>query len=146
MKKSKHLLTDKARQKTDIRLKDIEQMISRVYESDPALLHVYKEYKDYMNIVDKKTSDLFLKYQNEKDKEKKEELKSEYTSKVRELTVESKQYQKIISKFVEAMADANQKMLDIVNAELIDIYVDNYNAVADECERVGIKVNGKDKS
>ena len=61
---------------------------------------------------------------------------------VRYLTTGSKQYRKLVKRFTEVMADVNQKALDIVNDTMTDIYCMNYNEVATECKKVGIKVNG----
>lgn len=133
---------DKAREKTDKQLKTMERNIGRVYRTYPALIAVEKEYKAYMSMVEKKTNKAYNEYIKEKDINLKEELKKVYTGQLKALTIESKDYKKLVKKISRTLAAANQYALDIVNAEMISIYTENYNQVAEECERVGINVNG----
>lgn len=133
---------DKAREKTDKQLKTMERNIGRVYRTYPALIEVEKEYKAYMSMVEKKTNKAYNEYIKEKDINLKEELKKVYTEQLKALTIESKDYKKLVKKISRTLAAANQYALDIVNAEMISIYTENYNQVAEECERVGINVNG----
>lgn len=138
----KRLRTDKAREKTDKQLKTMERNIGRVYRTYPALIAVEKEYKAYMSMVEKKTNKAYNEYIKEKDINLKEELKKVYTEQLKALTIESKDYKKLVKKISRTLSKANQYALDIVNAEMISIYTENYNQVAEECERVGINVNG----
>ena len=50
---------------------------------------------------------------------------------------------RIIKEFTRVLAQVNQKALDVVNGTLPEVYAVSYNNVADECRRVGIKVNGR---
>lgn len=136
-------ILDRARQKTDKRLNKIEKEIGRMYRTHPALLEVQKEFANYMKMVEKKTAKSYKAYVDETDSEKKAELKKEYASEVEELTLKSKVYNKLVTKIVRALAIVNQEALDIVNDAMIGIYVDNYNQVAVDCKKVGIKVNGE---
>lgn len=133
---------DKAREKTDKQLKTMERNIGRVYRTYPALIAVEKEYKAYMSMVEKKTNKAYNEYIKEKDINLKEKLKKVYTEQLKALTIESKDYKKLVKKISRTLAATNQYALDIVNAEMISIYTENYNQVAEECERVGINVNG----
>ena len=132
---------DKARRKTDKRLKKMEREMSGVYKKDPALLAVEKEYAAYMNIVQEKTKAEYDAYIHAEDGEKKEK-KKEYQDAVKALTLNSTEYKRIVKKVCAVMAKVNQKALDIANDQMIGIYTDNYNQVATECRKVGIKVNG----
>jgi hypothetical protein len=40
------------------------------------------------------------------------------------------------------MAKVNQEALDVVNESMAGVYCINYNQIATECKRAGIKVNG----
>ena len=120
----------------------MERNIGRVYRTYPALIAVEKEYKAYMDKVKKSVSEEYEAYKNETDVTLKKELKQAYSDKLSSLTIQSKEYKKLVKKVAEVLAKANQYALDIVNAEMISIYTENYNQVADECKRVGIKVNG----
>lgn len=135
-------MADKARQKTDKRLKEMEKKIGRMYRMHPALIEVRKEYAKYMKMVQKRTESSYKAYINETDKDIKEDLKHVYMDELRGLTIQSKRYNKLVKKIVKTMAKVNQDALDIVNAEMVPIYTDNYNQVAEECRKVGIEVNG----
>ena len=134
---------DKARIQTDRKLNQIDGQIGRVYKDSPALLSVEKEYAKYMAMVKKRTESAYKAYIEEEDKDIKAENKKAYMGELRRYTLESAEYKKLVDKITDALAEANGEALGIINDAMVDVYVDNYNAVADECERVGIKVNGK---
>ena len=128
---------DKARIKTDQRLSKIDAEINKVYSTQPALLSVEKKYAEYMNAVKDQTAEEYEAYQ--KDPEKKQE----YINKVRSLTLQSTEYKRLVNQIVDVLAQVNQQALDVVNDSMADIYAINYDQVAEECKRVGIKINGK---
>lgn len=134
---------DRARQKTDKQLKDLEKRVKAIYASDPQLKVVQKEYDDYMESVEKKTNKLYSEYQKAQAREDKERLKKQYANEVKKLTLDSVEYRRIVKKFSKVMAVVNQKALDLANAEMQSIYVTNYNQVAVTCKNVGIKVDGE---
>ena len=135
---------DKVRQKTDKQLSAMEQNISRVYRTHPALIEVEKKYQKYMSMVKKRTEGSYKAYVNETDKETKDELKKVYMDEIKALTVNSKEYQKLVDEFTTALAKVNQEALDIVNAGMPMIYSENYNQVATECREAGIEVDGNE--
>lgn len=135
---------DKARQKTDKRLKEMEHEIGRIYENDPALKNIQKEYAKYMSMVQKRTEKAYKDFKDETDTNIKAEKKKAYMNEIQALTTGSKEYNALVKKVASVMANVNQKALDITNGAMNEIYALNYNQVADECKRVGIKVeNGK---
>ena len=127
---------DKARTETDRKLNKIESQIGRIYESSPALKRIVKEYDAYMKMVQEKTMPEYKAYKETG------EGKQAYTDKVRDLTVNSAEYRRIIEKFTKVMAQVNGEALAVANGSMSEIYALNYNQVADECKRVGIRVNG----
>ena len=131
---------DRARQLTDKKLKDVEKQISRVYKMHPALLQAKQEYKEYLEYVKKQTQKEYDDYVKEKDEKKKEVLKKVYTDKVKKLTLQSAKYKRIENRLLNAMSQANQSALDIINKAIPEIYTINYNQVAVDCKQVGIKV------
>lgn len=133
---------DRARQATDKKLQAMEDEIGRIYANSPALKRIRREYAEYMKMVQKRTESSYKAYMDETDPDTKKDLKKAYTDEVRSLTLESKEYNKLIKKFTEVMAQVNQEALNVVNGEMVDIYVENYNQVAVECRRVGIEVDG----
>lgn len=133
---------DKAREQTDKELKAIESKMGRIYENSPALKRIKKEYLDYMKMVQDRTESSYKAYIEATDENTKEKLKRAYMDEIKSLTIESAAYKKLIKKFTKVMAKVNQEALDIVNRSMSEIYAINYNQVADECARVGIKVNG----
>ena len=135
-------MQDKARVQTDKILNTIESRIKKLYSNDSALNFAIKRMNKYMHKVQLKTQDKYEAYKEETDVKKKSELKKEYSDAVRELTINSKEYNKLKKNLVKSLSDVNEKSLDIVNSEVDDIYVMNYNQVAEECKKVGIKVNG----
>ena len=132
---------DRARTETDRKLNKMESQIGRIYESSPALKRIEREYAEYMKMVQKKTEPAYKAYLDA-DYESKADLKKAYTDEVRALTIDSKDYNKLIKKFTDVMAQVNQEALSVVNHSMSEIYALNYNQVADECKRVGIEVNG----
>lgn len=137
-------MADKARTQTDKKLRQMERDIGRVYRLHPALLAVEKEYAKYMGMVQEKTKAEYRAYMDENDPDIKAEKEKAYMRKVRELTMESTQYNKIVKKIVGVLAEVNQQALDISNKAMPEIYAMNYNQVAEDCKKVGIKVNGKE--
>jgi len=130
---------DKARMQTEKKLNRLESAIGRVYENSPALKRVSAEYKRYMASVQKSTEGLYNDYVNADD-DSKAEAKKAYTEAVLKLTQGSKKYKELIERFTRTLAAVNQEALMLANAEMPEIYAVNYNAVADECRKVGIKV------
>lgn len=137
-------MADKARTQTDKKLRQMERDIGRVYRLHPALLAVEKEYAKYMGMVQEKTKAEYRAYMDKNDPDIKAEKEKAYMRKVRELTMESTQYNKIVKKIVGVLAEVNQQALDISNKAMPEIYAINYNQVAEDCKKVGIKVNGKE--
>lgn len=145
MKLRKNLTQDRARRLTDKRLADTEKKISRMYKTHSALIQARKEYDAYMKQVEKRTEASYLAFRDEKDIEHKAELKKAYGDEIRVLTIESKEYNRIIEKLVNAITQVNQEAVRYINSQMAQVYMENYNQVAVECERVGIKVNGKEQ-
>lgn len=141
--KPKSRTADRARQKTDKMLAGIERQMGRVYDTDPALLNIQKKYEKYMASVYKRTESAYKDFIDADDEESKKEAKKAYMGQIRLYTIESKQYNEIIKQFVRIMADVNQKALDVVNDSMSEIYAINYNQVAEDCRKVGLKVDGK---
>lgn len=133
---------DKARIQTDKKLNKMERDIHKIYRDDPDLKRVQKEYDDYMKMVQKETKSSYDAYISETDQDLKKDLKKTYMSDVRSLTISSEKYKKLINKIVKVMAEVNQKALDVTNQAMDEVYVINYNQVAVDCKKVGIKVNG----
>lgn len=138
-------LYDKARIQSDKWLNETEQEISRVYKKHPALIKAEKQYKLYMDMVGKLTKGSYLAFKNEKNIEHRKELEKAYKDEVRKLTFESREYQIIVMMLVSAISDANQKAMNIANSKMSKVYAENYNQIAVECKRIGIKVNGEEK-
>lgn len=137
---------DRARQKTDRMLEDMERRVKAVYANDPSLLRIQKKYAKYMARVERLTRDDYRRFQDATDTDTREELKKVYTGKIEALTIGSSEYQRIVSEFTSVLAIVNQKALDVVNAEMADIYAINYNQVATVCRKIGIEVNGEEES
>lgn len=131
---------DRARKRTDKLLRSLERRVRAVYASDPSLLRMKNRYEQYMNEVDEATHEAYLAYKNAQPGEMRDEAKKAYVKAVRELTIENRVYIDIVSRFTEVMAAVNQEVLDLINAEMDDIYVLNYNQVAVDCKKAGIKV------
>ena len=136
-------MKDKARAQTDKTLELMEKEISRVYDKNPALISVYKEYKQYMDMVQERTEGLYKAYIDESDKNIRLDNKKAYMDAIRALTIESTDYRKLVKKIAKAITKVNKQALNIANGAMQEIYVTNYNQVAVDCEKVGIKVNDK---
>lgn len=133
---------DKARSQTDHILEEMERKIGRIYENDPALKHIRKEYAKYMAMVNQRTKEAYNAYINETDVDAKKELKDAYEDEIRALTLDSKEYKKMVDRIASVLAEINQKAVDITNAAMNEVYAINYNQVAEDCRKAGIKING----
>lgn len=133
---------DKVRQETDKKLKAMESKMGGIYENSPALKRIKTELTLYMKTVQKRTESSYKAYIEETDKDIKEERKRAYMAEIEALTIKSAKYNKLVKKFTQALAKVNQDALNIANKSMSEIYCMNYNQVAAECKRVGIKVNG----
>lgn len=134
---------DNARTKSDSILESIEKKMDRIYDTDPVLIKIEKKLIKYLEKVDKDTADLYKAYKDAKPDDK-SDAKKAYTEAIYKHTSGSKEYAAIIDEYVDALTDANAKALNIANDSIIEVYTISYNQVADECKRVGIKVNGKE--
>ena len=135
-------MADRARQKTDKQLNEMERAIGRIYQNDPALNRIKKKYMAYMKDVEEATKDAYTAYKDETDTKRKAELKKAYMDEVKALTLENKKYKSIVSEFTRIMASVNQQAIAVANSEMKKIYIENYNQVAVDCREAGIKVNG----
>ena len=135
---------DKARKLTDKKLNNMEREISRVYRKNPAISQIDKKYKAFMDSVQAQTKDLYEAFDKETDPEKRSALKKEYMDEVKRLTLESPEYRRLLKDVTETLADANRQALDVSNKAMREVYAVNYNQVAEECRKVGIKVDGKE--
>ena len=93
-----------------------------------------------MERLQKATEGLFKAYKDEEDINAKKDAKNAYIAEILAQTIESKEYQRIISKLTASITKVNQKALDKINEITAEIYVINYNQVAEDCRKVGIKV------
>lgn len=134
---------DKARKLTDKKLNSMESEISRVYRKNPAISQIEKKYKAFMDSVQAQTQDLYEAFVKETDPEKRSALKKEYVAEVKHLTLESAEYKRLLKDVTKTLASVNQQALDVSNKAMREIYAINYNQVAEECRRVGIKVDGR---
>lgn len=135
-------MADRARQKTDKQLNEMERAIGRIFQNDPALNRIKKKYMAYMKDVEEATKDAYTAYKNETDTKRKAELKKAYMDEVKALTLENKKYKFIVSEFTHIMAGVNQQAIAIANSMMKKIYIENYNQVAVDCKEAGIRING----
>lgn len=135
---------DKAREKTDKRLASMERKMQKEYRTFPALKAAEKKYLAYMKEVQQQTQEEYEAYSKATGEDRRE-LKQAYTDAVKKLTINSKEYKKVLDGFIDALTKANQAALSIANDEMVGIYADNYNQIADQCRKFGIKVNGSKK-
>lgn len=131
---------DRARQETDKRLKSIENKVGRVYMTYPALLKIQKRIEAYMKKVENRLKDDYRAFKDATDIDDRERLKKVYKDKLEGLTLKSDEFKALMQEFVLVLAETNQKALDIVNDEMDYLYMINYNQVATECRKVGIRV------
>jgi DUF1680 family protein len=129
---------DRARTQTDKKLDMIEREIGRVYKEYPALLAIEKEYAKYMAKVQKQTENEYKAYKEDP------EQKQAYIDKVKALTLGSKEYARLTQKIARVLAEVNQQALEISNNAMLEVYAMNYNQVADDCRKAGIKVDGEE--
>ena len=131
---------DRGRTQADKILGRTEKAMGRIYNEDPALVKIQKRLAKYLDGVKKDTQALYDAYKADGGRE----AKKAYEDALREKTIDSKEYNAIIKEFTRILGQVNQKALDVVNSTMPEVYAVSYNNVADECRRVGIKVNGKE--
>jgi hypothetical protein len=132
---------EQGRTAADKILEQTEKRMGRIYNDDPALVKIQKRLAKYLDGVRKDTQEL---YNERKAHPQDKDARKAYEDAVRERTIDSKEYNAIIKDFVAAITEANKKALDIANGSMMDVYAVSYNNVAEECRRVGIKVNGNE--
>ena len=132
-------IQDRARIQADKILGQTEKTMGRIYNEDPALVKIQKRLVKYLDGVKKDTQALYDAYKADGGRE----AKQAYEDAVRKATLGSKEYNAIIKEFTRVLAQVNQKALDVVNGTLPEVYTVSYNNVSDECERVGMRVNGR---
>lgn len=93
-----------------------------------------------MSIVQERIKSDYEAFINETDKNTKEELKKAYSDKILDLTIHSAKYKAVKKNFIKNLSAVNQQALNVINNETASIYAENYNQVAVECRRVGIRV------
>lgn len=135
-------MMDRTREQTDKTLAKMERRIKSVYSENSDLKRVKKKYDQYMARVQERTRTAYNAFVHETDTNKRAELKKAYADEIRAYTVESKEYQGLVDEMTDAIAKANEQALAISNSEMFKIYAMNYNQVADDCRKAGIKVNG----
>lgn len=133
-------IQDRGRTQADKILGQTEKTMGRIYNEDPALVKIQKRLAKYLDGVRKDTQKLYDAYKADGG----QEAKQAYEDALRKKTLGSKEYNAIIKDFTKILADVNQKALDVVNGSMVDVYAVSHNNVADECKRVGIRVNGKE--
>lgn len=131
---------DRARKKTDRILNNIEGAISALYAQSPELQRAGQVYRNYMRHVSTLTEPVKKAYDAETDPAKKRKLKQDYIKAVERLTTRNKEYQRLIDDICYQMALVNQQAVDLINERMEEIYIVNYNQVAEECKKVGIEV------
>lgn len=132
-------IQDRGRTQADKILGQTEKSMGRIYNEYPALVKIQKRLAKYLDGVKKDTQALYDAYKADGGKE----AKQAYEDAVREKTLGSMEYNAIIKEFTKVLAEVNQKALDVVNGSMVDVYTVSYNNVADECKRVGMRVNGR---
>lgn len=136
---------DNARKQTDRILIDLERRIENVFSNSSKLKNIQKKYMEYMRFVEKSTQDEYNAYTSATGHLERFRLKKIYSDKVKKLTLYSKEYRRLENVFTRTLAEVNQQAVDLANAEMVDIYLINYNQVAVNCKEVGIEViNGKE--
>lgn len=133
-------IQDRGRTQADKILGQTEKSMGRIYSEDPALVKIQKRLAKYLDGVRKETQEL---YEERKAHPMDEDARKAYEDAIREKTLGSKEYNAIIKDFTKILAEVNQKALDVANGSMVDVYTVSYNNVADECEHVGMRINGK---
>ena len=130
---------DSGRTQADKILGQTEKTMGRIYNEDPALVKIQKRLAKYLDGVKKDTQKLYDAYKADGGKE----AKQAYEDAVKKATLDNREYNAIIKEFTKVLAQVNQKAIDVVNNSIVDVYTVSYNNVADECKRVGMRVNGR---
>lgn len=133
---------DRGRTQADKILGQTEREMGRIYNEDPALVKIQKRLAKYLDGVKKDTQALYDAYKDA-DAESRPKAKQAYEDAVRKATLGSREYNAIIKDFTRILAQINQNALDVVNGSMPEVYAVSYNNVADECRRVGMRVNGR---
>lgn len=131
---------DRARKQTDKILSETERRIESLYADNAPLRTIMQEYKKYAEKVQKLTEGSYKAYVDATEEDIKKEAKRAYKAEIRRYTTQSEEYQRLLEKIVDALADANAEALALVNDMMSEVYAINYNAVESECRKAGIKI------
>lgn len=118
----------------------MEVAISDLYAQSPEIAKWIAKYRTYMRMVDKRTKLARERFLNEQDEILKAKYQKAYREALEGYTTGSLEYERLIAGFSYALAEVNQQALDIVNGRMAEIYMLNYNQVAEQCKEVGIEV------
>jgi len=130
---------DKARKFTDKELAKIEKELNKLYTR--ASKTVGKPFKAFMRDVSAKTASAFKVYERAVKSGSKADItraKVDLEKKLRAETLGSKGYRKAVSKTAEQIAVVNVAALAYIHSKTSDIYIENYNQVANEAKRLGL--------
>lgn len=131
--------SDSAREMTDRELAMVSRQISLLFKKDKRLLLAQKRYSDFMKKVKEDTQELYEQSKSD------EEAKKAYVAEVKKRTLENREYRRLIDDVTKEIARVNQLAVDLMNSKSAKIYTENYNQVAEDCRKVGIKVGREEK-
>ena len=128
-------MADKARQWTDTELTRIEKRIKSIYQE--ALVDISEKWNAYMQEIGKQLKPLEEAYEKAlKNNDLKEikQLKKELKNAKMLATLHNIRYTTMIEATANKLTNTNQIAIDYMNGKTPEIYVNNYNGIADSLE------------
>jgi len=135
-------MADKARNITDKQLRKMERHIQSVYKE--AENNIREKWDEYMQNAEKRLKSLEIAYVKAKQSGDKAAAKKagETLGKAKaNITYRNQYFRDMVDETTTRLANANKIALAYMNGQLPSIYAVNYNQLAGEADKVGIKFN-----
>lgn len=121
-----------ARKKTDIELEKMEKKLKSLYtKAESELSHKWNAFAKAQEPKLKQAYDSLQEAQKSKDWKEINKAKAEYERILRNTTLNNDRYKALVDETTEKLAHTNEIALNIVNNNMSEIYLINYNSFGD---------------
>lgn len=121
-----------ARKKTDIELEKMEKKLKSLYtKAESELSHKWNAFAKAQEPKLKQAYDSLQEAQKSKDWKEINKAKAEYERILRNTTLNNDRYKALVDETTEKLAHTNEIALNIINSNMSEIYLINYNSFGD---------------
>lgn len=140
-------MIDAAAEKTEKKLKQIENRLKKLYKESEA--DVTKAWTEYITAQDDKIERLKEAYGNAKDFGTAEDVKrigKELGVARAERTLQNQYYKDMVAETTRKLAGVNQQALAYLNGQMFWVYAENFNQAAKDADKVGFRFDMVDEA